>query len=210
MPAPPRFASLPPSSPSPRSPSKEGRHSRDYPPFSPSSALRHPRPHPHPPSLPSYAQVLGAPSPANVVSQGSVVSAQGLVVSQGRPFPCPRRLHAILGSEVRARVRRLARAPLPLPPSSRKGGAEEEVMAVEEEVDEDAIVAPSPATSCSRRSSPSRRRATRARTCPRPSPRPVPLPLSHECSEAPLKGKCALGPFLSILVIKCPTQVPKC
>jgi hypothetical protein len=25
-----------------------------------------------------------------------------------------------------------------------------------------------------------------------------------------LKGKCALGPFLSILVIKCPTQVPKC
>jgi hypothetical protein len=26
----------------------------------------------------------------------------------------------------------------------------------------------------------------------------------------PLKGKCALGPFLSILVIKCPTQVPKC
>jgi hypothetical protein len=24
-----------------------------------------------------------------------------------------------------------------------------------------------------------------------------------------LKGKCALGPFLSILVIKCPTQVPK-
>jgi hypothetical protein len=25
-----------------------------------------------------------------------------------------------------------------------------------------------------------------------------------------LKGKCALGPFLSILVIWCPTQVPKC
>jgi hypothetical protein len=25
-----------------------------------------------------------------------------------------------------------------------------------------------------------------------------------------VKGKCALGPFLSILVIKCPTQVPKC
>jgi hypothetical protein len=25
-----------------------------------------------------------------------------------------------------------------------------------------------------------------------------------------LKGKCAHGPFLSILVIKCPTQVPKC
>ena len=25
-----------------------------------------------------------------------------------------------------------------------------------------------------------------------------------------LKGKCALGPFLSILAIKCPTQVPKC
>jgi hypothetical protein len=25
-----------------------------------------------------------------------------------------------------------------------------------------------------------------------------------------LKGKCALGPFLSILVIKCPTQVLKC
>jgi hypothetical protein len=25
-----------------------------------------------------------------------------------------------------------------------------------------------------------------------------------------LKGKCALGPFLSILVIKCPIQVPKC
>jgi hypothetical protein len=28
------------------------------------------------------------------------------------------------------------------------------------------------------------------------------------CGE--VKGKCALGPFLSILVIKCPTQVPKC
>jgi hypothetical protein len=25
-----------------------------------------------------------------------------------------------------------------------------------------------------------------------------------------VKGKCTLGPFLSILVIKCPTQVPKC
>jgi hypothetical protein len=25
-----------------------------------------------------------------------------------------------------------------------------------------------------------------------------------------MKGKCALGPFLSILLIKCPTQVPKC
>jgi hypothetical protein len=25
-----------------------------------------------------------------------------------------------------------------------------------------------------------------------------------------LKGKCALGPFLSVLVIKCPTQVSKC
>jgi hypothetical protein len=25
-----------------------------------------------------------------------------------------------------------------------------------------------------------------------------------------MKGKCALGPFLSILVIKCPTQVPEC
>jgi hypothetical protein len=25
-----------------------------------------------------------------------------------------------------------------------------------------------------------------------------------------LKGKCALGLFLSILMIKCPTQVPKC
>jgi hypothetical protein len=25
-----------------------------------------------------------------------------------------------------------------------------------------------------------------------------------------VKGKCALGPFLSISVIKCPTQVPKC
>jgi hypothetical protein len=24
-----------------------------------------------------------------------------------------------------------------------------------------------------------------------------------------VKGKCTLGPFLSILVIKCPTQVPK-
>jgi hypothetical protein len=24
-----------------------------------------------------------------------------------------------------------------------------------------------------------------------------------------MKGKCAFGPFLSILVIKCPTQVPK-
>jgi hypothetical protein len=54
-------------------------------------------------------------------------------------------------------------------------------MAVEEEADEDAIVAPSPATSCSRRSSPSRRRATKARPCPRL----VPLPLSHACSEAP-------------------------
>jgi hypothetical protein len=98
MPAPPRFASLPPSSPSPGSPWKEGRHSWDYPPFSPSSALRHPRPHPPPPSLPSYAQVLGALSPANIVSQGPVVWAQGLVVSQGRPLSCPRRLRAILGS----------------------------------------------------------------------------------------------------------------
>jgi hypothetical protein len=26
----------------------------------------------------------------------------------------------------------------------------------------------------------------------------------------PVKGKCALGLFLSILVIQCPTQVPKC
>jgi hypothetical protein len=25
-----------------------------------------------------------------------------------------------------------------------------------------------------------------------------------------LKGKCVIGPFLSILVIKCPTQAPKC
>jgi hypothetical protein len=25
-----------------------------------------------------------------------------------------------------------------------------------------------------------------------------------------MKGKCALGPFLSVLVIECPTQVPKC
>jgi hypothetical protein len=25
-----------------------------------------------------------------------------------------------------------------------------------------------------------------------------------------LKGKCALGPFLSILVIKCPTQMVMC
>jgi hypothetical protein len=31
----------------------------------------------------------------------------------------------------------------------------------------------------------------------------------HHCSTV-MKGKCALGPFLSILVIKCPTQVPKC
>jgi hypothetical protein len=28
--------------------------------------------------------------------------------------------------------------------------------------------------------------------------------------EAKLKGKCALGPFLSILVIKCPTQMVMC
>jgi hypothetical protein len=28
--------------------------------------------------------------------------------------------------------------------------------------------------------------------------------------EDKVKGKCALGPFLSILVIQCPTQVPKC
>jgi hypothetical protein len=50
---------------------------------------------------------------------------------------------------------------------------------------------------------------------------------SKKCSKIPLrypriskrtpllsvplvKGKCALGPFLSILVIKCPTQVLKC
>jgi hypothetical protein len=32
----------------------------------------------------------------------------------------------------------------------------------------------------------------------------------HLRVEKALKGKCALGPFLSILVIKCPTQVPKC
>jgi hypothetical protein len=29
-------------------------------------------------------------------------------------------------------------------------------------------------------------------------------------SGGDLKGKCALGPFLSVLVIKCPTQVSKC
>jgi hypothetical protein len=48
--------------------------------------------------LPSYAQVLDAPSPANVVSQAPVVSAQGPVVSQRRPFPYSRRLRTILGS----------------------------------------------------------------------------------------------------------------
>jgi hypothetical protein len=54
--------------------------------------------------LPSYAQVLGAPSPANVVSQAPVVSTQGPIVSQGRPFPCSRRLRAILGSGVRGAI----------------------------------------------------------------------------------------------------------
>jgi hypothetical protein len=34
----------------------------------------------------------------------------------------------------------------------------------------------------------------------RPSPRP---PLATTVSDRPLKGKCALGPFLSILVIEC-------
>ena len=87
-------ATAPPSSPSSRSPSMEGRQGlppRQPPPFSPLFALRHPRPHPPsteatpcprssplcailaracshtPPSLPSYVQVLGAPSPAPVV-----------------------------------------------------------------------------------------------------------------------------------------------
>jgi hypothetical protein len=31
--------------------------------------------------------------------------------------------------------------------------------------------------------------------------------LNHPGISAVLKGKCALGPFLSILVIKCPTQM---
>jgi hypothetical protein len=29
----------------------------------------------------------------------------------------------------------------------------------------------------------------------------------HHARRGSLKGKCALGPFLSILVIKCPTQM---
>jgi hypothetical protein len=92
MPPPPRFASVPPSSPSPRSPSKVGRHSRDYPTilalvrFSASS----------PPPAPAILALLRA--------------------SPRRPFPYQRRLAS--ARRLRARAHRLARAPLPLLPSS--------------------------------------------------------------------------------------------
>jgi hypothetical protein len=33
---------------------------------------------------------------------------------------------------------------------------------------------------------------------------------ASEAAFGQLKGKCALGPFLSILVIKCPTQMVMC
>jgi hypothetical protein len=39
-----------------------------------------------------------------------------------------------------------------------------------------------------------------------PNPPPVP-PTLAKAIAALVKGKCALGPFLSILVIKCPTQM---
>jgi hypothetical protein len=36
------------------------------------------------------------------------------------------------------------------------------------------------------------------------------LSILVESTHSSLKGKCALGPFLSILVIKCPTQIVMC
>jgi hypothetical protein len=38
----------------------------------------------------------------------------------------------------------------------------------------------------------------------------VPGEAADVAAAPSLKGKCALGPFLSILVTKCSTQVPKC
>jgi hypothetical protein len=35
----------------------------------------------------------------------------------------------------------------------------------------------------------------------------MPRPSGHKLGCRGLKGKCALGPFLSVLVIKCPTQM---
>jgi hypothetical protein len=34
--------------------------------------------------------------------------------------------------------------------------------------------------------------------------------MGMDCARGEVKGKCALGPFLSILVIKCPTQMVMC
>jgi hypothetical protein len=34
--------------------------------------------------------------------------------------------------------------------------------------------------------------------------------IANSAQPQKLKGKCALGPFLSILVIKCPTQMVMC
>jgi hypothetical protein len=39
---------------------------------------------------------------------------------------------------------------------------------------------------------------------------PPTLKADSEATDEIVKGKCALGPFLSILVIKCPTQMVMC